>query len=222
MAKYGQLNLTEIAEGMIACRSNARELLEECDVLLSHCHFARAYALVHTVCEELAKFSILELGGKRLAQGNAPRWKRFWKRFRSHDSKIAQMSVQLLLSIGGLDDVLLRDVTEAVNKLFDYGLEIRNSALYVDVGPDGKFGKPSDIDFIAPLPILYTAAKLALEATNRRGQSINDIELTLRKLPSQSDQQCASNILVKMVQRAKDTGVAKSEMEELLFKAFNK
>lgn len=31
--------------------------------------------------------------------------------------------------------------------LFDFGLSVRNAALYVDQGPDGAFRSPSSLDF---------------------------------------------------------------------------
>jgi AbiV family abortive infection protein len=56
-------NLAEIARGMVACGSNALELIEESSTISAGSHFARAYFLLHTACEELTKFSILELEG---------------------------------------------------------------------------------------------------------------------------------------------------------------
>ena len=214
--KYPLLSLTEIAQGMIACRSNARELLDDAEALSALRHFARAYAILHAACEELAKFSVLELAGKRLAQGNPPLWKSFWQRFRSHDSKIAQLNVQLLYLLAETEDVVRRNIVETVEVLFDYGLTIRNAALYVDAGPDGKFRKPSDIDFSTPLPMLHSAAKLALDAADRRGHSIDDIELSLREPPHESAKQNVLKVFVKVIQRAKDAGLDKKEVAEIL------
>jgi AbiV family abortive infection protein len=205
-----------MAQGMIACRSNARELVEEADALLPN--FARAYALLHTACEELAKFSVLELGGRRLARGDPPLWKRFWQRFRSHDSKIAQLNVQLLYLLAETEEVQLRKIVESMETLLDYGLTIRNSALYVDIGPDGKFRKPSDIDFDTPLPILRAATKLALDAADRRGLSMDDIELSLRQPQDELGQQNILKVLTKCVQRAKGAGLEKDKLVEMIEK----
>lgn len=219
-SKSTALCLTEIAQGMAVCRSNARELLEEYDALLSRSHFARAYALLHTACEELAKFSILELAGRRVVLANPPDWKRFWQRFRSHDSKIAQLNVQLLYLLAESEEVLDRKIVEVVETLFDYGLVIRNSALYADTGPDEKFRKPSDIDFSVPLPALHNVAKVALAAADRRGCSINDIELSLRELPSQLAKQNNLKVLFEVFQRAKNAGVSKDKLEEIIAKGY--
>ena len=86
--------------GMIACRENARELIADADILTEHGRDARAYALLHTACEELGKFTVLEIGAKGLIAGRAPNWKRFWQRIRSHDSKSAQLEVQLMMLAG--------------------------------------------------------------------------------------------------------------------------
>ena len=138
--KYPLLSLTEIAGDRMACRSNARELLDDAEALSALRHFARAYAILHAACEELTKFSVLELAGKRLAQGNPPLWKSFWQRFRSHDFKIAQLNVQLLYLLAETEDVVRRNIVETVEVLFDYGLTIRNAALYVDAGQTASAG----------------------------------------------------------------------------------
>jgi AbiV family abortive infection protein len=203
---------------MAACRSNALELIGESGLLSSSGHFARAYALLHTACEELAKFSILELGGRRLAQGNPPLWKRFWQRFRSHDSKTAQL--QLLYLMVESVDVVDPHLGKAAEALFNCGLSIRNSALYVDVGPDGKFRKPSDIDFRIPLPVLRAAAKLALDAADRRGHSLHDIELSLRESPNRSAKENALVVLAEITRRLKDAGLEKDAAAEMLKRAF--
>ena len=204
---------------MVACRSNARELLEEADALLPRRNFARAYALLHTACEEFAKFSVLELGGRRLARGDEPPWKRFWQRFRSHDSKIAQLNLQLLYLLAETEEDQLRKIVESMETLLNYGITIRNSALYVDIGPDGKFRMPSDIDFDTPLPILRAATKLALDAADRRGLSTDEIELGLRKPQDESTQRNILKVFAKVVQRAKDVGVEKEKLVEMIEKA---
>lgn len=201
------LKITDVVQGMIACRSNARELLEEVDILLTYNRFARAYALLHTACEELAKFSILELTGKGLAQDNPPIWKRFWRRYRSHDSKIAQLNVQLLYLLAESEDIGHMDTVSSAEVLFGRGLTIRNSALYVDTAPNGEFRKPSDIEFEIAIPVLIPAAKLALSASNRRGQTSEEIDAWLRAAPSQSMKDNALKVFAEAIQRAKDAGL---------------
>ena len=203
---------------MDACRSNARELLDESGVLSSAHHFARAYFLLYTACEELAKFSILELGGKRLARENPPPWKRFWQRFRSHDSKIAQLNVQLLYLMVESIKVVDPDIMKSVEMILGDGLIVRNSALYVDAGPDGRFRKPSDIDFKIPFPVLHATATLALDAADRRGHSVHDIELSLREPRDQSTMQNSLVIFASVIQRLKDAGFEKGVVVEMLEK----
>jgi AbiV family abortive infection protein len=210
------LDLRQIVVGMIACRLNARELLEEADYLSSTNYSARSYALVHTACEELAKFSILELAGKRIVRGDPPSWKRFWLRFRSHNAKIAQLNVQLLslvLESGAAEDI---EIVNAAEILFDRGLLIRNSAFYVDVGPDGMLRKPSDLDFSVPLPSLRGAAKLALDAADKRGSSPEDFERWLSKPKTKTAEWVADALLVTSFQRLKDAGLKVDDVKHII------
>jgi AbiV family abortive infection protein len=142
--KFPALTVIDIARGMIECRTSVRELLRECELLAQHGMFARSYALAHTACEEIAKFYILELAGKRSALGDPPVWRLFWQRFRAHESKITQLNVRLLL-LSEECDAAARTAIESAEGIFNYGLTPRNLSLYVDVGPEGAFRKPSDI-----------------------------------------------------------------------------
>jgi hypothetical protein len=72
---------------------------------------------------------VLEIGGKRSVQGSASPWKRFWQRFRSHDSKMAQLNVQLLYLLAESEEVPRSDIVRAAEALFDFGLATRNLAL---------------------------------------------------------------------------------------------
>ena len=88
------LSIKDISLGMRACAQNANELIQEATLLVTSGHNARAFFIYYTACEELAKFSIFEAAGKRLAQGDPPNWKRFWQRLRSHDSKLAHIEIR--------------------------------------------------------------------------------------------------------------------------------
>ena len=52
---------------------------------------------------------------------------------------MAQLNVQLLYLLIESEEVVDRNIVESVETLFAFGLAIRNSALYVDAGPDGRF-----------------------------------------------------------------------------------
>jgi len=209
--KYPQPTTSQIASGMAQCRGNARELLHDAKLLEENLRYARAYMVLHTACEELAKFFILELAGRRLSQGNPPSWKRFWQRFRNHDSKIAQLSVQLLalrIEGGAIDP----DLLAAADTLFSYELQPRNASLYVDMGQNGEFRSPNDIDFSVPLPTVWGVVTLALRAANQRGETVNELHSHLQKASTEPDQNAALKVLEIAVRRMADAGLSESEI----------
>lgn len=178
-AMNDSISAKELVVGMIACRDNARELIDEADILTEHGRHARAYALLHTACEELGKFAVLEIGALGLLSGRAPKWKRFWQRFRSNESKSAQLEVQLAMLAGS--SIQAGNLAKLARTLFDLGLSVRNAAFYVDRGPDGTFRTPSSLDFSVPAPGLGAVAEHALAAAQERGTSPADIDVHLRR-----------------------------------------
>lgn len=203
---------------MIACRTNAHELIADADVLSESGRHARAYALLYTACEELGKFSVLEIGARGIFRGKPPEWKRFWQRFRSHDSKSAQLEAQLLMLAISSSDT--DDFVGLAETLFSRGLQVRNAALYADFGPDGNFRKPSDIDFDVPLPGLRAVAAYALAATDQRGETPTEIEAHLKVAPTFDTLKAAGVMLARTLERLRDAGIDKEELHEMLMKRF--
>ncbi|MFM0072624.1 AbiV family abortive infection protein [Paraburkholderia sediminicola] len=209
--KHLELTLVQVAFGMQKCRGNASELLTDAALLADKGRHARAYTLAHTACEELAKFFVLQLAGKRIVQANAPDWKRFWRRFRSHDSKITQLSVQLA-NLQLEDHTVDQDLIAASETLFMASLQPRNASLYVDIGPDGEFRSPSEIDFGIPFPVLSGVATQALRVAGTLGETVTDIVTTLRKPPTVSEQATGLEVLVTILSRIRDAGISKEEV----------
>lgn len=207
-----ELTLAQISLGMLKCRENASELLSDAALLADEGRHARAYTLAHTACEELAKFFVLQLAGKRVAQANPLDWKRFWRRFRSHDSKITQLSVQLVKLQVEADIVDQQDLIAASETLFMGGLQPRNASLYVDTGPNGEFRGPGDIDFGIPFPVLTSVATRALHVAGKLGESVTDIATTLRKPPTVSDQATALKVMAISISHLQDAGISKEEV----------
>ena len=207
-----------LIHGMIACRANAQELIADADLLMAGGRHARSYALLHTACEELGKFAVLEIGARGLLRGKPLEWKRFWQRFRSHDSKSAQLEVQLLMLAASSSDT--DEFTGLVEMLFARGLHIRNAALYVDLGPDGNFRRPSDIDFDVPMPELCALAARALAATYQRGETPAEIEVHLKAAPSCDTVQTADGLWVRVLERMRDAGIQKEKVLEIINKRF--
>ncbi len=213
-AKGKAMNASELVFGMVACRENARELLEEADILISASRHARAYALLYTACEELGKFSVLELAAVRILQDNPPNWKRLWRRFRSHDSKATQLEIQMMrLSVSPSDE---DDFPKLAETLFENGLITRNSSLYVDLGPDGQFREPSNLNFDKPVPALRALTVHAISAANLRGDTASDIEAQLKCRPDEEAKLQATMVLVKVLESAHDSGISREKMIELV------
>lgn len=82
------LSLEQIEVGRAKILANAGELLKEARLLLEHGHQARAYALAHLACEEMAKLPMLVRAGLESALGKNVDWKKFARRFRDHSAKI--------------------------------------------------------------------------------------------------------------------------------------
>lgn len=203
---------------MIACRVNASELLEEADILAEKGRKARAYFLLHTACEELGKFAVLEIGARGLLSGRPPKWKRFWQRFRSHDSKSAQLEVQLqwlAISTNGADDF-----SHFAETIFGGGLQVRNAALYVDQSHERNFRKPSDIDFGIPLGGLRALTVHALAASYQRGKDFTDIEAHLRVKPDEEAHRTTTKLLIKVLERCRDAGMDEDKARKLIDEQF--
>jgi AbiV family abortive infection protein len=217
--EHRPLSVTDIVTAMQACRANARELIEEAELLSEAGRQARAYTLSHTACEELAKFFIFEGAGKRLAQRNQPNWKRFRQRLRGHDSKLAQASVRLryIMSLSPEDQD--ESVLSAL-QLLALGLGPRNSSMYVDVGPNGRFRKPSDIDWHIGLAALGNLASRLLRAADRLGSTDSTIELALHKPADKDEQSAIREMITSTVQDLLASGLSpediKAEASKLL------
>lgn len=202
--------------GMIACRNNASELISEADILSEHGRHARAYALLHTACEELGKFAVLEIGAKGLLAGRAPKWKRFWQRFRSHDSKSAQLEVQLMMLAA--TSAQAGELAKLARTLLSFGLSARNAALYVDRGADGAFRTPRSLDFSVPTPGLRMVAVHALAAAQERGTSPADIDIYLHRPANAEVVERARDVAVRTFERMRDYGIAEEKVKRIISK----
>lgn len=206
----------EFALGMLKCQENAGTLIEEATFLASRGRYERAYFLAHTACEELSKFFILNIAGKGVCNGNPPDWKRFWQRFRSHDSKLSQLDLQF--SIVGEIDETARDLMNALDILLPQGLFVRNASLYVDIGPDGKFRSPDDLKFVTPFPVLIEAANKAFKLALALGRTEKELLDHLQAALSVEDRKTAERVLLSAIERLKSAGVSRDEALKLIQK----
>ena len=86
------LTLVQIEEARQKIRQNARALLREARLLFKHRHFARAYALAHLSCEELARLPMLNTAAGRIVIGQRVDWKRLNNRMRNHRLKLRMLA----------------------------------------------------------------------------------------------------------------------------------
>lgn len=206
------LSMTEIADGMVAARRNAAELMQDAALLAEASSGARSFTLMYTACEELAKFFMLEIAGKRLSLGHNLNWKRFWQRFRSHDSKLAQAEVRL---IGGGD-------LEQSTALPLAGLSptIRNGSLYSDRGPSGSFRSPSEIDWTIPNEFLATRAHELLQRARVAGARQPEIIAHLATPPVAEAREDTLAALALVMKLARDAGVTREKLEAKMEQLF--
>jgi hypothetical protein len=72
------------------------------------------------------------------------------------------------------------------------------------------------------LRILNEVANLALNAADRRGQSIDKIERYLKEPPSESEKRYATRVLIQGIHRAKDKGIERSEVHKIIEKSYSR
>lgn len=91
------LSVAQIEEGRVAVIENARDLLEEAKLLLSHGRHARAYSLAHLACEEAQKEAMLTRAGLESARGIDVDWSKLHRRLHDHVEKIEGVWTLILL-----------------------------------------------------------------------------------------------------------------------------
>ena len=134
------LNFEKLEHAYIMTYENAKELIEEANILLDNEKYARAYFLAQIAYEEIGKLPIILHETTRALYKEQHDWKKFYKRLRSHDAK-NQVNV-IFDKISGfpkidLDVDEIRDNTKRLNTL-------KNASLYSDLN-EGEFIKPSSI-----------------------------------------------------------------------------
>lgn len=140
-----KFSIKEIEKSRIKFLDNARELLEEADLLLEDKKFARAYSLAHLACEEIAKTIMISRVAYEVARGKKIDWKRVNRRLRNHKEKIKDV-----LAIDFLYSSKTENNDEDVKnfykdfKMTKYYNDFKNYSLYTSLIGD-KFYKPSEL-----------------------------------------------------------------------------
>jgi AbiV family abortive infection protein len=136
------MSLEQLIEGRLKCLQNAADLVHDAEILLCSGRSARAVHLAYIAIEELGKYLMITGGIGRILKGTMD-WKRFWKRFRSHKEKAANIMAfdAMLEPFVSLDDTLAS--LKRSRKHTDTQETEKLSSLYVDVS-DGAFVAPMD------------------------------------------------------------------------------
>lgn len=159
------LSRAEIVELLEATLVNSRSLAESAHLLLDRGRLEHAYALAELGVEEFGKLQLLSrfaidvtLGGRR------PDWTAFWKKFRNHEDKASNatfldhvLSNDLQAWAAGDAEGLLANqegITAAAREARTM-VEMRERALYVDMGSDGIL-RPDD-------PVVSANARMIVE-----------------------------------------------------------
>ncbi|MEN3232703.1 AbiV family abortive infection protein [Methylobacterium ajmalii] len=217
-----EISIQNITKSMILCRENSLQLKQEAMILLERNRQARAYALLHTACEELAKFFMLENTGRRLLLGQNINWKRFWQRIRSHNSKIAAIRVKIIHE-NALDRLRSKDI-EIINGgltlLWRLGIQPRNSSLYVELDEKMIFQGPSQIDWEIPLYLLRGLCSFMINLSNEAGADEPSIQEYLRNKNSKVDRDDSVNFIVAAATILRDEGMTKEQFDKIFAKYY--
>jgi len=162
------LSLSEIESLRSLALQNAKDLLEEAELLFEHQRFARTYTLAHLSSEELAKLPILAAHGVRLIQGKSISWKKLDKDLTSHATKLKGLLLVDLIGTGkdpSSRNIKIHDDTLSRVQLFN---TLKNTSLYSGIY-QGELFRPNAV-FTRKL------AEQALTVSKNRLELFADIE----------------------------------------------
>jgi AbiV family abortive infection protein len=138
------LSVEQIETARVKVLENARELVEEAELLLSNARFARAYALAHLACEEMAKLPMLLRAATDTLMGEEFDWPKLQRRLRSHHAKIRNiLFTDYLVDQDVEGDADLKRLSEDLKRVPTYN-KLKNWSLYADLSDD-VFLKPSEL-----------------------------------------------------------------------------
>ncbi len=124
----GPINSSQLLALMRACLENAQAIRDDADLLFAGGRYSRAAYLYAISLEELGKIPMLarcpEFGDDRRL------WRRFWKRFRSHEQKLSTR-------IGEIYNALVSPKTASLMRWFMRSMDVmKQRTLYVDFEHD--------------------------------------------------------------------------------------
>ncbi len=141
MARTDALTLGQLADAARKSLDNSLDLLDEADGLVAFGRYARGYALAILAGEEFGKFMICQ-GAVGNLPGNEAFWRKFWKRFASHDAKAANFTSMVGHMVD--DAETRRWFMDNIEKHVEADQTRKFAALYVDVDSDGSVTAPHE------------------------------------------------------------------------------
>lgn len=136
------LTNAQIEEACEMAFANARDLLDEADVLREGEYCARAYFLAHIACEEVGKLPILIYAATAVRMGADVDWTRTDQLLRSHADKIKR--ALFMDSIVGEEGLMegKEAYDEDLKRLRTY-TDVKNASLY-SFHTEGRFYRPHE------------------------------------------------------------------------------
>ncbi|MGB9936496.1 MAG: AbiV family abortive infection protein [Methanobacterium sp.] len=139
-----ELSINEIEEIRIKILDNARELLEEAELLLANKRYARAYKLSHLACEEMAKIPIIVNAGIEKLRGLEVNWKQVDQKMRNHKVKIKSfLFIDFLFDFDTENDKDIKRLFDDLDMVGEYN-NLKNYSLYTGRVHE-NFYKPSEL-----------------------------------------------------------------------------
>jgi AbiV family abortive infection protein len=156
-----ELTVDELIAGRDKVLQNARELVQESELLLKKGHLARSAMLSQIAGEELGKYIMLASRVVDIARGDSKlTWSKFWKLFTNHKEKLKYIA--FFEDIHLLEELPPNHLEKLINETKELETA-RQRMLYVDV-IEGRFCAPSELwtKNIATNLLNWTKGRLSL------------------------------------------------------------
>lgn len=138
------LSVEEVEAARVKVLENARELVEDAELLLDSGRFPRAYGIAHLACEEMAKIPMLVRAATDTLRGEEFDWAHLGRRLRSHVAKTRAILLTDYMVDPDMDgDADLKRLREDLERLSQYN-QLKNWSLYTDFS-GGSCHKPSEV-----------------------------------------------------------------------------
>lgn len=153
-----ELSKEQLIQGGEAAIENAAALVAEAELLHENCKWARTVFLCQIAGEELGKYVLIGSALLELAVTTKLDWRRFWKRYLSHKSKLKLITYAEDIFLG---QSCLDGYHESVRRMVDVLETGKQMALYSDFA-DGRFYVPSNIvrESIATDALIWAQGRL--------------------------------------------------------------